>query len=233
MWLLQLLSILPRLWTQRSLSVFPAKSAVTDVEHFIFCWDLLYFIWLLGMLLHPGINKMGGGGQTATYRPLLAKCPDAGNQVSVDNSVTKVVPVCHDLGEDRVFVQQWWWLGINSPTPIPLFMPGSAHSGSVSCDDFGRMFTKKLRVSSFLDRFPHYAWTATVSPLQLHWVKGVCVFRCNLPPALLAQWPRSFTCHCVDMGLEQTLNKSQHTSGICWSGRHNILWELLTNQTSE
>ena len=26
-----------------------------------------------------------------------------------------------------------------------------------------------------------------VSPLGLHWVKGVCVFRCNLPPALLAE----------------------------------------------
>ena len=23
-----------------------------------------------------------------------------------------------------------------------------------------------------------------------------CVFRCNLPPALLAEWPGSFTCHC-------------------------------------
>ena len=43
---------------------------------------------------------MGGGGHTATYRPLLAKCPDAGNQVSVDNSVTEVVPFCHDLDED-------------------------------------------------------------------------------------------------------------------------------------
>ena len=31
-------------------------------------------------------------------------------------------------------------------------------------------------------------------------VKGVCVFRCNLPTALLAEWPGSFTCHCGNTG---------------------------------
>ena len=50
-----------------------------------------------------------------------------------------------------------------------------------------------------------------VSPLQLRWVKGVCVFRCNLPPALLTEWPGSFTCHCQNTGVERTLNKSQRT----------------------
>ena len=39
----------------------------------------------------------------------------------------------------------------------------------------------------------------------------VCVFGCNLPPALLAEWPGSFTCHCGNTGVEQTPNKSQHT----------------------
>ena len=34
---------------------------------------------------------------------------------------------------------------------------------------------------------------------------------CNLPPALLAEWPRSFTCHCGNTGVERTPNKSQHT----------------------
>ena len=29
-----------------------------------------------------------------------------------------------------------------------------------------------------------------VKPLQLHWVKGVCMFQCNLPPAFLTE------CHC-------------------------------------
>ena len=39
---------------------------------------------------------------------------------------------------------------------------------------------------------------------QLRWVKGVCVFRCNLPPALLAESPGSFTYHCGNT------DKSQH-----------------------
>ena len=58
----------------------------------------------------------------------------------------------------------------------------------------------------------HYASAAycIVSPLWLHWIKGVCMFRCNLPPALLAEWPRSFTCHCNNKGVELTLSKSQH-----------------------
>ena len=49
---------------------------------------------------------------------------------------------------------------ISSRTLIPLFAPGSVHSGSASWDDGGRMFPDKLRVSSFPDKFPHYAWTA-------------------------------------------------------------------------
>ena len=49
-----------------------------------------------------------------------------------------------------------------------------------------------------------------VSPLRLHWVKGLCIFRCNLPPALLAEWPGSFTCHCSNIGVEGTPNKSQY-----------------------
>ena len=33
------------------------------------------------------------------------------------------------------------------------------------------------------------------------------MFRCNLPSALLAEWPGSFTCHWGNMGVEQMLNK--------------------------
>ena len=50
-----------------------------------------------------------------------------------------------------------------------------------------------------------------VSPLRLRWIKGVCMFRCNLPLALLAEWPGSFMCHCSNMGVKWTPNKSQHT----------------------
>ena len=42
-------------------------------------------------------------------------------------------------------------------------MPVSVHSGSVSWDKCGRVFPDKLHVSSFLDRFPHYVWTAVWS----------------------------------------------------------------------
>ena len=40
---------------------------------------------------------------------------------------------------------------------------------------------------------------------------GVCMFRCYLPPALLAEWPGSLPCHRGNTVVEQTLNKSQHT----------------------
>ena len=40
---------------------------------------------------------------------------------------------------------------------------------------------------------------------------GVCLCRCKLPSALLAEWPGSFTCHCSNTGVERTPGKSQHT----------------------
>ena len=56
-----------------------------------------------------------------------------------------------------------------------------------------------------------YLDSGIISPPRILWVKVVCVFRCIMPPALLAEWPRSFTCHCGNTGVEQTSNKSQHT----------------------
>ena len=44
-------------------------------------------------------------------------------------------------------------------TLIPLLRPGTVHSGSGSCDNYGLVCPDELRMSSFLDRFPHYAWT--------------------------------------------------------------------------
>ena len=92
---------------------------------------------------------------------------------------------------------------ISSRTLIPVFMPGSVHSDSSSWDDCGRMFSDKLRVSSFPD-------SGIVSLPRLRWVKVVCVFRFHLPPALLAEWSGSFTCHCSNTGMERTPNKSNH-----------------------
>ena len=59
---------------------------------------------------------------------------------------------------------------ISSRTLIPLFMPGSVHSGSASWDDCDRMFPDELRVSSFPDSFSHYAWTAAWTKVtRQHW----------------------------------------------------------------
>ena len=49
---------------------------------------------------------------------------------------------------------------ISSRTLIPLFRPGSVHSGYAPLDDCGRVFPDKLRVNLFPDRFPRCAWTA-------------------------------------------------------------------------
>ena len=63
-------------------------------------------------------------------------------------------------------------------------------------------------MSLFPDRFPHYALNSGIeSPLRLRWVKGVCLFRCSLPPALLVGF---FTCQCGNTGIKQSPNKNQH-----------------------
>ena len=46
---------------------------------------------------------------------------------------------------------------------IPLFTPGLVHSGSVNWDNCKWVFLDELRVNSFSDRFPHYAWAAAQS----------------------------------------------------------------------
>ena len=51
---------------------------------------------------------------------------------------------------------------ISSHKLIPLFRPGSVHSGSASWDDCDRVFPHELCVK-FPDRFPHSACTAAKS----------------------------------------------------------------------
>ena len=68
-------------------------------------------------------------------------------------------------------------------------------------------------------------------PLRLRWVKGVCVFRCNLPPALLEEWPRSLSCHCGNIGVERPPNESKHTKITLEKKLHSPLvpgFELAT-----
>ena len=91
-------------------------------------------------------------------------------------------------------------------------MPGSVHSGSANWDDCGWVFPDELQLNSFPDRFPTLCLgSGKVSKLRLRWVKGMGVFRCNLPPTLSAKWPGSFTCHCDNTGVDETPNKSHHT----------------------
>ena len=55
-------------------------------------------------------------------------------------------------------------------------------------DDYDRVFPDELRVSSFPDRVPTLRLDSGIVSLpRLRWVKGVCVPRSNLPPALSAQ----------------------------------------------
>ena len=72
---------------------------------------------------------------------------------------------CQDLGECSTIYSQpvlffsSFLVEISSHTLIPLFRPGSVHSDSASWDDCDRVFPNNLCVSSFPDRFSHYAWT--------------------------------------------------------------------------
>ena len=67
-----------------------------------------------------------------------------------------------------------------------------------------------------------------VSPLRLRWVKGICVFKCILPPALfcfvLLNDRGLLRATAVTRGMERTPNKSQHTKLIL---EKNILLPLL------
>ena len=80
----------------------------------------------------------------------------------------------------------------------------------MNCNDCGRAFTDQLRVSSFLWEVPTLCQDNRVSQLRLCRVKGIRVFRCNPPRALLAKWPGSVTCHCSNTGVERTPNNSKH-----------------------
>ena len=54
----------------------------------------------------------------------------------------------------------------------------------------------------------HSVYTIQPCTMSLHakpHTQGVCVFSCNLPPALLAEWPGSFTCYCGNTGVERIL----------------------------
>ena len=90
----------------------------------------------------------------------------------------------------------WWKSGTVCESWSPLVDKGAL---------MGCMWT------CFPDRFPTLCLDSIDSPLKLRWVKGVLVLRCNMPLALLAEWPGSFTCHCSSM----CSNRNGH-----WMSRH-------------
>ena len=75
------------------------------------------------------------------------------------SSLARILGECSTIHSSLALLK----VEISSRTLIPLFRPGSVHSGSASLGDCGRMFSDELRVGSFPDRFPHYACTAAWS----------------------------------------------------------------------
>ena len=100
------------------------------------------------------LTYMGGGGGSCIF--LFAASP-------VTKGSDGFFLTCQDFG--RMFNNSFpacafffLKVEISSRTLIPLIRPGSVHSGSASWDDCDSVFSDELHVSSFPDRFQHYAW---------------------------------------------------------------------------
>ena len=90
---------------------------------------------------------------------------------------------------------------LSSSTPIPLSKPGSVDSGRLSeLRQLWLSVPDELGMSSYPWKVPTLCLDSIVSPHRLHRVKDVSVFTCDLPPALFAEWLKSLTCHCGNMG---------------------------------
>ena len=99
-------------------------------------------------------------------------------------SVTSLVPEPHCTTiSSSVFEVE-----ISLHTLNPVFRPGLVHSSSAGWDDCGWLFPEKLCLGLFLDRFPTLPHSNFVES------------RVYALPALLAEWPGTFMCHCSDTG---------------------------------
>ena len=110
------------------------KAVMTDAA-----WQFFFFFFFLFFSHFFPVLLGGGGGFFLT-------CEDFGR--IFDNSF----PACTFFFFFKV--------EISSCVLIPLFRPGSVHSGLASWDNCDRVFPDELRVSSFPDRFSHSTWTA-------------------------------------------------------------------------
>ena len=91
---------------------------------------------------------------------------------------------------------------ISVHTPGPLFQAKN-QSTMAQWDDMtvDEWFLMSCMWAHFPYGFPHKP--GQHSPLWLPSVKGACMLSCNLPPALMAEWPGfSFSCYCGNMGME-------------------------------
>ena len=110
------------------------------------------------------------------------------HQFVASSLLVRILEECLTINSPPVLFFFFFKVEISLCTLIPLFMPGSVHSGSASSDDCGRLFPDKFCVSLFPDRFLYYAWTTAQSAhsyfvgSKVHVCLGV-----NLPSALLAE----------------------------------------------
>ena len=103
----------------------------------------------------------------------------------------------HGFGPAFLHVSRWRSAHTHK---FPLLRAGSVHSGSASQDNHEQAFSQ---IGYHIVPGQHSQPTS-ISLGQV----CICVI-CNLPPPLLAEWPGSFTCHCSNMGMEQTPNKNK------------------------
>ena len=108
-------------------------------------------------------------------------------------------------------------------TPIPLFKPGLVRMQSqskvrqlwqsiprwVACELVSLIGSHTICLDSI------------VTLLQCRWIsmEGVCIFRCNLPSELLAEWLTSFAWCFSNTGVEQTQNKVSKPRKLPLEGR--------------
>ena len=140
-------------------------------------WDISHWkSWLL---------SLGKGTCNRVVLPNL-RCLLSVSVVVADSSLPRILGESSTIHSPSVlFFPFSFQAEISLHTLIPFFRQESVHSGSAISDDCGLVFPDELRMSPFPDRFPTLCPDS--GPLRLRWVKGVGVFRCNLPPALLAE----------------------------------------------
>ena len=134
---------------------------------------------------------------------------------------------CWTIHSQPAFLFLFFFKVISSRSLIPLFMPGSVHSGLASWDDCGWMFPDKLRVSSFPDRFPLYARTAA-SSAHSDFV-GSRVYVCFDVTCYLRSWwndrgfflratavTRLWSGHRIRVSIQSWLRRRKFSRRSCW-----------------